>query len=46
MMKPSWGPELVPTEVGKDGDDDVSVVESLVGLKRFEDCYPRLSILE
>ena len=38
-MNPSCGPELEPTEVGNAGDEDVSVVESLVGLKRLDDCY-------
>lgn len=36
-MKPSdCDPDPVPVDVGKGGSDDVSVVDSLVGLKRFE----------
>ena len=38
-MKPSCGPEEAPIVVGNDGEEDVSVVESRVGLKRLDVCY-------
>lgn len=36
-MKPSCGPELVPVEVGRGGEEEVKVVERRVGLKRRDE---------
>ena len=38
-MNPSCGPERLPIEEGRGGDEDVNVVARRVGWKRFEDGY-------
>jgi hypothetical protein len=41
-MNPSLGPELVPVEVGRGGEEDVNVVARRVGLKRRDEgCIER-----
>jgi hypothetical protein len=39
MMNPSWGPELVPVDVGSGGEEEVKVVARRVGLKRRDDGF-------
>jgi len=38
-MNPSCGPELVPVEVGRGGEEEVKVVARRVGLKRRDDGF-------
>jgi len=38
-MNPSCGPELVPVEVGRGGEEEVKVVARRVGLKRRDEGF-------